>query len=523
MDSSPGRYVRILDTTLRDGEQTQGVSFNPQEKLSIAKVLLEAVRVDRIEVASARVSAGELDAVSQIIDWAQGVGLADRVEVLGFIDHGQSVDWIRRAKGRVINLLAKGSEKHCRCQLGKDLDGHARDVREAIETALGRGLKVNLYLEDWSNGYRDNPDYVYGFMDRLADLPVGDFMLPDTLGVMTPDQVRAAFADMGARWPDCAFDFHPHNDYGLGTANVMAAAQAGATAVHCTVNCLGERAGNASMAEVVVNLRDQLGLDLGIDETHLARVSELVAYFSGKRVADNAPVVGADVFTQTAGIHADGDKKAALYQTRLSPERFARARKYALGKLAGKASLAKNLERLDISLSAEHQAKVLKRIVELGDSKRVITTDDLPFIIAEVLETGDHGYCELLACTFTSSLGLTSTASLRLCVQEEEFSAAGSGNGSFDAFTNALGKILKMKSLALPELTDFEVRIPKGGRTDALTECIITWADGTGEIRTRGVHTNQVFAAINATLRLVNILIDRGIGAGAREAAGPAA
>ena len=152
-----GRSIRLLDTTLRDGEQTQGVSFAPEEKLSIAKVLLEAVRVDRIEVASARVSAGELEAVSRIIDWAQGVGLADRVEVLGFIDQGRSVDWIRQAGGRVINLLAKGSERHCRMQLGKDLEGHARDVREAIQTARERGLRVNLYLEDWSNGYRDNP------------------------------------------------------------------------------------------------------------------------------------------------------------------------------------------------------------------------------------------------------------------------------------------------------------------------------------------------------------------------------
>jgi D-citramalate synthase len=509
MDTSPGRYVRVLDTTLRDGEQTQGVSFAPEEKLSIAKVLLEAVRVDRIEVASARVSAGELEAVSRILDWAQGVGLADRVEVLGFIDRGQSVDWIRRAGGRVINLLAKGSERHCRSQLGKTLDQHARDVREAIETALGRGLAVNLYLEDWSNGYRDSPDYVYGLLDRLADLPVGDFMLPDTLGVMTPDQVRGAFADMLGRYPRLAFDFHPHNDYGLGTANVMAAAQAGATAVHCTVNCLGERAGNASLAEVVVNLRDQLGLTLGLDETHLTRVSELVAYFSGKRIADNAPVVGADVFTQTAGIHADGDKKAALYQTRLSPERFARRRKYALGKLAGKASLAKNLERLDISLSSENQAKVLKRIVELGDSKRVITTEDLPFIIAEVLESGDQDACELLACTFTSSMGLKSTASLKLRIQGEEYSAAGSGNGGFDAFTTALAKILKKKGMSLPELTDYEVRIPRGGRTDALTECIIGWDDAGTEVKTRGVHTNQVFAAINATLRMVNILVRR--------------
>jgi D-citramalate synthase len=345
-------------------------------------------------------------------------------------------------------------------------------------------------------------------------------MLPDTLGVMTPDQVRAAIADMGTRYPGVAFDFHPHNDYGLGTANVMAAAQAGAAAVHCTVNCLGERAGNASLAEVVVNLRDQLGLTLGVDETHLARASELVAYFSGKRVADNAPVVGADVFTQTAGIHADGDKKAALYQTRLSPERFARRRKYALGKLAGKASLAKNLERLDIALSPENQRKVLARIVELGDSKRVITTDDLPFIIAEVLDSGDYNYCELLACTFTSSLGLASTASLKIRLQDEEFSAAGSGNGGFDAFNTALTKILKKKGLALPGLTDFEVRIPRGGRTDALTECIITWSDAGREVKTRGVNANQVFAAIGATLRMLNILIHRSVRPADAEAIG---
>jgi hypothetical protein len=197
----------------------------------------------------------------------------------------------------------------------------------------------------------------------------------------------------------------------------------------------------------------------------------MVEYFSGKRIADNAPIVGADVFTQTAGIHADGDKKGSLYHTRLSPERFARRRKYALGKLAGKASLAKNLERLDISLSEENQRKVLARIVELGDSKKTITIDDLPFIIAEVLDGKDYRHAELLACTVSSSLDLDSTASIKIRLGEDVYNATGSGNGGFDAFTNALGKLLKKHDLALPELTDYEVRIPKGGRTDALTEC----------------------------------------------------
>ncbi|MGE5153513.1 MAG: 2-isopropylmalate synthase, partial [Bdellovibrio bacteriovorus] len=293
-ESTPS--ILILDTTLRDGEQTQGVSFAPEEKVNIAKVLLELVRVDRIEVASARVSAGELDAVAHIIDWARGRGLAERVEVLGFVDGGRSIDWIERAGGRVLNLLAKGSERHCRAQLGKTLDQHAADVAETVAQARARGLGVNLYLEDWSNGYRDAPDYVYGLVERLADRGIGHFMLPDTLGVMTPEGVYAAMSDMIRRFPGLRFDFHPHNDYGLATANVLAAARAGAAAVHCTVNCLGERAGNASLAEVAVNLRDQLGLAIGIDETHLVRVSELVEYFSGKRIADNAPIVGDDVF-----------------------------------------------------------------------------------------------------------------------------------------------------------------------------------------------------------------------------------
>ena len=504
-----GREVLILDTTLRAGEQTQGVSFSPDEKLNIAKALLELVRVDRIEVASARVSAGERDAVAQIVDWARDQGLDDRVEVLGFVDAGRSVGWIRETGGRVINLLAKGSEKHCRGQLGKDLSCHAEDIRETIEIAHAQGLAVNLYLEDWSNGYRDNSAYVYELVERLADAGIGHFMLPDTLGVMTPESVFCAVSDMVRRFPALAFDFHPHNDYGLATANVLAAAQAGAAAVHCTINCLGERAGNASLAEVAVALHDHLGMEPRVDETHLARVSELVEYFSGKRIADNAPIVGTDVFTQTAGIHADGDRKGQLYHTRLSPERFARRRKYALGKLAGKASLAKNLERLDISLSEENQRRVLARIIELGDSKKTITVDDLPFIIAEVLEGKDYNYAELIACNVSSSFELESTASIKVRIAEQVYTAAGSGNGGFDAFNNALSKVVKRRGMNLPRLLDYEVRIPKGGRTDALTECTITWATEDGEVKTRGVHSNQVFAAIGATIRMLNILIHR--------------
>ncbi len=503
------RQIKIVDTTLRDGEQTQGVSFSPEEKLNIAKGLLELLKVDRIEVASARISEGEKAAVAEIIRWAETVGLAERVEVLGFVDYKRSVDWIRETGGRVINLLAKGSKNHCVNQLKKTLIQHVGDIKKTVNYAHKQGMRVNLYLEDWSNGYRNDPEYVYELMNRLQGLGIEHFMLPDTLGVLTPDEVFNDLTDMIQRFPDCRFDFHPHNDYGLGTANAVMAVKAGVSSIHCTLNCLGERAGNASLAEVAVNLKDQMGMKLGIKESHLVLLSQMVESFSGKRVADNAPIIGADVFTQTSGIHADGDKKGGLYQTKLTPERFSRRRSYALGKMSGKASLQKNLEKMDISLSPENLEKVLKRVVELGDEKKAITSDDLPFIIAEVLESKDYHHIELINCSITSGLDLESTTSIRVLIQGEEIRMAGIGNGGFDAFMNAIGKVLKKYDVALPKLVDFEVRIPRGGKTNALTEAKIAW-DVNGRIyNTRGIHYNQVFAAINATMRMLNILLHR--------------
>ena len=247
---------------------------------------------------------------------------------------------------------------------------------------------------------------------------------------------------------------------------------------------------------------------LSVDEGHLVRLSQMVENFSGKRMAENAPVVGADVFTQTSGIHADGDKKGGLYQTALSPERFSRRRSYALGKMSGKASLLKNLEKLDISLSGTNLDKVLKRVVELGDSKKTITSEDLPFIIAEVLEGKDYHYIELLNCSITSGLELEST-SIRVRVGDRVELSAGIGNGGFDAFMNAIGKVLKRYDIPLPRLADYEIRIPRGGSTNALTEATITWENKQATFKTRGVHSNQVFAAMNATIRMLNLQMHR--------------
>jgi D-citramalate synthase len=499
------RHISLMDTTLRDGEQTQGVSFSVNEKVNIARALLQTLKVDRIEVASAGVSEGEKQAVSRINEWAAVEGLVDRVEILGFVDYKRSADWIVSAGGKVINLLSKGSEKHCREQLGKTLESHVEDICRTVEYAKEQGLKINMYLEDWSGGYADSKDYVLGLINGTKHLGIGHYLLPDTLGLMAPWEVHAAITEMLTEFPEVEFDFHPHNDYGLATANIMAAVKAGINNVHCTVNCLGERAGNASLAEVVVGLRDKMGMEVSIDESHIAMLSRMVENFSGKFISANTPIIGADVFTQTAGIHADGDLKGDLYVTNLSPERFSRKRIYALGKLSGKASLINNLDELGISLTEEEQAKVLQRIVKLGDSKHVITSEDLPFIIADVMESKEYHHISLLNCYINTGFDIDSTASVRVSIEGEEYQGSGSGNGGFDAFIDAIQKILETRDFEMPVLVDYEVHIPRGGKSTALTECMITWEWQEQEFKTRGVDSNQVLAAVKATLRMINV------------------
>ena len=209
--------VEILDTTLRDGEQTSGVSFSASEKLSIVRLLLEELHIPRIEIASARVSEGEFETVRNVCAWAERMGHLDKLEVLGFIDNGLSIDWVKRVGAKVINLLSKGSEKHCLYQLKKTPQEHFDSICSEVEHAVAEGLDVNLYLEDWSNGIKNSYKYVYELMDAVRHLPIKRYMLPDTLGILNPYDTLANVQRMIKRYPDLHFDFHAHNDYDLAT------------------------------------------------------------------------------------------------------------------------------------------------------------------------------------------------------------------------------------------------------------------------------------------------------------------
>jgi D-citramalate synthase len=498
--------ITIMDTTLRDGEQTSGVSFTGEEKLSIAKLLLDDLKVDRIEVASARVSEGEYEAVSKISAWAVKHDCLDKVEVLGFVDGDVSINWIKDAGCRVMNLLTKGSLKHVTDQLKKTPQQHADDIRQAVNSAVTHGITVNVYLEDWSNGMRHSQDYVFFMMDAMKDLSINRFMLPDTLGILNPEEAYSFCKIMLDRYPQLKFDFHAHNDYDLAAANVYSALKAGITCLHTTINGLGERAGNVPLSSVVAIVRDHFKYTMSVKESRITLVSKLVESFSGIRIPPNKPVIGDNVFTQTSGIHADGDQKSQLYYNDLLPERFGRKRLYALGKTSGKANIRKNLEEIGIELDYPSMRKVTERIIELGDKKETVTQEDLPYIIADVLRSkAIDEHIKILNYSLSTANELKPVASLKIRIGDEVFEETSSGDGQYDAFMKALRKIYGRKEKSLPALLDYFVSIPPGGKTDALVQTVITWKLGR-EFKTRGLDSDQTVAAIKATMKMLNII-----------------
>ena len=497
-----------MDCTLRDGEQTSGVSFLPHEKLMMARVLLGDVNVDRIEVASARVSEGEKDAVRMICRYAQSVGKLDRVEVLGFVDGHKSIDWIDECGCRVLNLLAKGSLKHCTHQLKKTPEEHIDDIYRSLAYAAQKNMLVNLYLEDWSSGMKDSPDYVFQMMDALVESGIKRFLLPDTLGILNPIQVLEYLGKMKERYPSTHFDFHAHNDYDLAVGNSLAAVKAGVSGLHVTVNGLGERCGNAPLASVQAILRDQLHVDTGIREDRLGEISRLVEGYSGIAIAPNQPIVGENVFTQVAGVHADGDNKDNLYCNDLVPERFGRKREYALGKNSGKANIARNLEELGLELTPEQTRRVTQRITELGDRKEMVTQDDLPFIVSDVLKhSAPEDKVKLVSYMVSLAYGLRPMASVKVEIDGQQYEDNALGDGQYDAFVKAMRKIYRERlGRSFPVLENYAVSIPPGGRTDALVQTVITWRNGDKLLRTRGLDADQTEAAIKATIKMLNIV-----------------
>ena len=503
------KNIEVMDTTLRDGEQTSGMSFSASEKLTITKLLINELNIDRIEVASARVSSGEFDAVKSIMKWSKKNNLIERVEVLTFIDNGTSIDWLKKCGGKVQNILAKGSVNHLKYQLRRSKNDHFNDIQKMIELADKNEISSNIYLEDWSNGMKSSPDYIYEFIKMLSGTSIKRIMLPDTLGVLNPTMTYSYIYSLCNEFPNLHFDFHGHNDYDLSVANTLEAIKAGCDGIHSTINGMGERAGNTPLASIIAANNDFLkDFNIEINEKNLYNVSKLVSTFSGFRIPPNKPVIGENVFTQTAGIHADGDSKNNLYHNELLPERFGRKRKYALGKTSGKANIKKNIENLGLNLSDDEIKKVTARVIELGDKKEKVSADDLPYIISDVLKTDNFkNKIQIKSYYLKHKKNNKPSAKIEVGYNGKIHKESGKGDGQFDAFMSALKKLYKKIDLELPLLVDYSVTIPPGSNSDALCETFITWKKSNREeFVTRGLDSDQTVSAIKATEKMLNTI-----------------
>jgi D-citramalate synthase len=300
---------------------------------------------------------------------------------------------------------------------------------------------------------------------------------------------------------DLPLDFHCHNDYGLAVPNSIAALRCGAGRVHVTVNGIGERAGNTNLATLVVTARDLYEMNSNVKERNLAMLSDLVAGISGIALAANAPAVGQISATQCCGVHADGDKKGQLYQNRLDPERFGRKRAYNLGKTAGIASVEHNCKELGIEISPEQQRLLLAKIKELGDDKVAVTQADIILLLHEIFGEKENSV-KLVNYEFSLKKGASPKVSLELTCNDRQLTAQSEGDGQFDAFIRALRTVWEN----MPELMDYRISISRNGTSGALTEATITWRSDEKLFTTRAVAPDQLVAAMNATVRMLNYM-----------------
>ena len=308
------------------------------------------------------------------------------------------------------------------------------------------------------------------------------------------------------KYPNFHIDFHGHNDYDLSVGNSMEAIRGGCDGLHLTINGMGERAGNTPLSSAVAAIKDFMpNIEINVDEKNLFKASKLISTFSGQTVSSNKPIVGENVFTQTAGVHADGDNKKNLYYNNLNPNRFGRKRRYALGKTSGKANIKKNLDELGIKLNDKELGIITSKVIELGDKKEKVTIEDLPYIINDVLDyPTKKNNIKIESYVLTHAKTLRPSVSISLIIDNNLHQESCSGDGQFDAFMNALKKIYAKLKRKLPKLIDYAVRIPPGSDSDAFCETTITWDSGSKKFKTRGLDTDQTVAAIKATEKMLN-------------------
>ena len=487
------KTVKILDTTLRDGEQTPGISLTPEQKLLIAKQL-DLLGVDIIEAGTAIISEGEQRAIKAIANEGLKAEISSFARLLkGDIDAGIKCDV------DTINLVAPVSDNHIKKKLKMDRETLKERTIEMVEYVKGHGLKVEISSEDAS---RADKGFLKSFFTDLAPL-VDRLCFCDTVGVLYPERTKEIFQSLCVvETPVCV---HCHNDFGLATANTVTAVLAGARVAHLTVNGMGERAGNASLEEVVIALELLYGIKTAIAKERLYETSRLVRQLTKMPIAPNKPLMGDNAFTHESGMHVHGTMADTSLYEPIDPGIIGRKRRFAFGKHTGRASVKMALDEMGIGADEDQTMKILTKVKELGDKGKLVTDSDFQAIVEDVLSIEKEEKIKLVDLSVVCGKRVYPTASIRLEIDGEDVVEAGVGVGPVDAAINALRKALSGREMNDIRLEEYHVDAITGG-TDALVNVIVKISRGDKTITASGVSEDIVIASLYALLNGVNRL-----------------
>ncbi|MCP1716178.1 D-citramalate synthase [Methanocalculus alkaliphilus] len=480
-----------MDTTLRDGEQTPGVSLKPEDKLSIA-TLLSDIGVDVIEVGSAAASDGERESLRLISD----AGL--KAEICTFVRGVKlDIDYAADYGADSVHLVIPVSDLHIEKKLRKDREYVTKMAWDSVEYAKDRGLIVELSGEDAS---RADPAYLLDLYSGGVDRGADRLCFCDTVGVLTPERAM----ELLPQYCIAPLSIHCHNDLGMGLATTLAGLKAGATCAHVTVNGLGERAGNTPLEDLVMSLEVLYGLDTGINTEKIYHLSTLVSRMTRVPLPTNKSIVGEMAFTHESGIHAHGILRDSATYEPISPEMVGRKRRILLGKHSGSASVEAALSEMGYITEPRQLQEIVARVKKLGDDGKRVTDSDLHAIAEAVLDISCTPVIRMKQYTTVSGNSVMPTASVTLLVNGDEITQASTGAGPVDAVIMALRKAVQ--DVGDITLEEYHVDAIYGG-TDALVDVTVTLRKDGELITSRGARTDIVMASVEAMISGMNRLL----------------
>jgi len=497
--------IIIFDTTLRDGEQSPGVGFTTKEKLEIAKQL-EKLRVDVIEAGFPASSSGDFEAVREVSREVKNPVITALARAVPS-DIKKAGEALREARKGRIHVFIATSPIHMKYKLKKTPAEVLRLAQEGVRMAKEYASEVEFSPEDAS---RSEPAFLYEVISAAIEEGAGIINIPDTVGYSVPEEFRALIQGIMKNVPDMEkiiLSVHCHNDLGMATANSLSAIKGGARQIECTINGIGERAGNASLEEIVMALKtrqDFFEFSTNVNTSEIYRTSRLVSRLTGMSVQPNKAIVGRNAFRHAAGIHQDGVLKETTTYEIMTPSSIGLEEgELVLGKLSGRHALKERLKKLGFRLTDSQFEAAFKTFKELADKKKEVFDEDLIFIVEEQTFHIPEVY-SLEYIHTVSGNQILPTATVRIRKKDEVFQEAACGDGPIDAAYKAIDRVTGLKA----NLLDYSIRSVTGGK-DALGEVMVKIETEDGIVTGRGVSTDIIEASAKAYINAINRLIYR--------------